>query len=142
MACQWSHGTHCAGLAGAVTGNGTDTASLASGITLRGVRTSATSGTSMDCGIEGVIWAAEHGANVISVSYSGTYKSFVEEEVYRGCVEKGIVMVAAAGSLPTVAEYVPQENEVLNVQVNHKERTIKLITDEIFTVLRFTIYGE
>lgn len=98
QAYQWSHGTNCAGLVGAVTGNGTGIASLASGITLMGVRTSATYGTSMDCSIEGVIWAAEHGANVISMSYSGTYKSIVEEEVYRGCAEKGIVMVAAAGN--------------------------------------------
>lgn len=96
-AYNWSHGTHCAGLVGAVNNNGKGIASLASGITLMGVRTSS-DGTHMESNMEGVIWAAEHGAKVISMSYGSTYKSIVEEEIYSGCVKQGIVLLAAAGN--------------------------------------------
>lgn len=97
-AYKWSHGTHCAGLVGAVTGNGKGIASLAGGVRLMGVKIAQNDPMELAKAVQGVIWAAEHGARVISMSFGGTSRSSVEQATYEGLAQKGIVMVAAAGN--------------------------------------------
>lgn len=98
VAYAWSHGTHCAGVIGAITDNGKGIASLASGVTVMGVKAANDNPRNMDRCVQGVIWAAENGADVISMSYGSQEYSSVEEAVYTSCVERGIVMIAAAGN--------------------------------------------
>ncbi|MDR1974612.1 MAG: S8 family serine peptidase [Bacteroidales bacterium] len=94
-----SHGTHCAGNVGAISNNSVGIASLASGVTLMGC-----GGWRLDMldrvinAYDGVIWAAEHGARVISCSWGLNEYSRTNEEIIRSCYEKGIVVVAAAGN--------------------------------------------
>ncbi len=94
----WSHGTHCAGVVGALTGNGTGIASVAGGITVMGVKTAETSSREMTRTLQGVVWAVENGAKVVSMSYGSDTYSSVEEEVYSSLARQGVVLVAAAGN--------------------------------------------
>ena len=94
----WSHGTHCAGVVGALTDNGIGVASLASGVTVMGVKTADDNAQDMVRAVQGVIWAVENGADIVSMSYGSSNYSSVEEAVYAACSEKGVVMIAAAGN--------------------------------------------
>ncbi|MDR2556462.1 MAG: S8 family serine peptidase [Bacteroidales bacterium] len=94
-----SHGTHCAGNIAAINNNGIGIASLASGVTLMGC-----GGCDLDNpevvanAYDGVIWAAEHNAKVISCSWGNNGYSRTHEEIMLMCYEKGIIVVAAAGN--------------------------------------------
>lgn len=94
----WSHGTHCAGLIGALTDNGVGIASLASGVTLMGVRVSDNTGNNLNSAPKGVLWAVDHGAKVISMSFGSETYSITEEKIYKELVQQGIILVAAAGN--------------------------------------------
>ena len=97
---NWSHGTHCAGAVGAIRGNGIGIASIGSGITLMGVSCPGTdpSGLAMDNGFTGISWAAEHGAKVISLSWGRYMITETDRAIVQACIDKGIVIVAAAGN--------------------------------------------
>lgn len=97
-AYNWSHGTHCAGLIAAVNNNGKGIASLASGVSLMGIRTAESDPGIFDNTMEGIAWAADHGAKVISMSYGSGYNSSIEREFFLTCANQGIVLIAAAGN--------------------------------------------
>jgi thermitase len=93
------HGTHMAGTAAASTGNGIGVAGgcprcklmIAKYIGRDGI------GTTYDF-IEGVLWSANHGADVISVSSSGASSSDALKRAINRATEKGAVVVASAGN--------------------------------------------
>ncbi|MDE7103520.1 MAG: S8 family serine peptidase [Bacteroidales bacterium] len=97
---DWSHGTHCAGNVGAIRNNGKGVAAVGSGVTVMGIRCATNSVPgAVNNGFEGVRWAAEHGANVISMSWgSRSQPSATEQELLKSCYDKGIILVAAAGN--------------------------------------------
>lgn len=97
---NWSHGTHCAGAVGAIRNNGVGIASIGSGVTLMGVSCPGTdpSGLAMSNGFTGVSWAAEHGAKVISLSWGKTTITETDRAIIQACIDKGIIIVAAAGN--------------------------------------------
>lgn len=97
---DWSHGTHCAGNVGAVRNNGKGVAAVGSGVTVMGVRCATNSVPgAVTNGFEGVRWAAEHGADVISMSWgSRNQPNETEAEILKSCYEKGIILIAAAGN--------------------------------------------
>lgn len=97
LAYDWSHGTHCAGLVGAKNNNSVGVASIGGGVTLMGVRIAEDDG-SMYFANEGVQWAANNGAKVISMSYGGTYAETTEQNLMQTCYNNGIILVAAAGN--------------------------------------------
>ena len=97
-AYNWSHGTHCAGLIAAVNNNGNGIVSLASGVSLMGIRTAESDPNIFDNTMEGLAWAADHEAKVISMSYGGGYNSSIEKEFFLACANQGIVLMAAAGN--------------------------------------------
>ena len=96
----WSHGTHCAGAIGAVRNNGVGIASIGSGVTLMGVSCPGTdaSGQEVRNGFAGVSWAAENGADVISISWGNYTIAETDRAIIQACIDKGIVVVAAAGN--------------------------------------------
>lgn len=95
---SWSHGTHCAGLVGATTNNSTGVASIGHGVTLMGVRTAEDDG-SLAYTYLGAEWAAENGADVISMSYGGNQYSSSLEQFYEDIqTNYGCVLIAAAGN--------------------------------------------
>lgn len=94
-----SHGTHCAGLVGAINNNGIGMASIGGGVTLMGVAAGKESYPKyIQYGTEGVQWAANHGANVISMSYGSSSPSTTVQTMMQACYNAGIVLVAAAGN--------------------------------------------
>lgn len=98
-AYHWSHGTHCAGLVGAITDNEEGIASVGSGLTLVGVKGSLDAdGESLPRAVEGAIWAADQGVDVISMSYGNETNSRVEGNIYTSMVRQGIILLGAAGN--------------------------------------------
>lgn len=97
---SWSHGTHCAGVVGATKNNGEGIASLASGVTLLAVAAHLPQySEAVVGGDNGIVWAAEHGARVISCSWGSTsLPSRTEEAILKECYDSNIVVVAAAGN--------------------------------------------
>lgn len=98
QAAAWSHGTHCAGLVGAIADNGEGIASFASGVTLMGVRCADSAPNTMNRGYEGVLWAIDNGADILSLSWGNGTVTDTERELIEGAIEQGVIIVAAAGN--------------------------------------------
>lgn len=94
----FSHGTHCAGLVGATTNNNIGVASIGHGVTLMGVRIANDAGQLMYT-YAGAQWAAENGADVISMSYGGSTYQQALEAIYEDIrTNYGCILIAAAGN--------------------------------------------
>jgi PKD repeat protein len=112
----WSHGTHCAGLAGAETDNLIGVASIGYNISLIGVKCSSSNPDQITSGFAGVQWAANNGANVISCSWGGAGYSSSEQTVLNNIYNLGIVVVAAAGNDNLTTPHYPSSyNHVISV---------------------------
>ncbi len=95
----WSHGTHCAGLATADINNGKGIASLGANVQLIGVKAtpnSAASSGSVYYSYQGVQWACENGANVVSMSFGGPSASASFQALINAYPT--VVFLAAAGN--------------------------------------------
>ncbi len=105
------HGTHCAGIAAAVTNNSTDVAGVAGGWGgprhLRGARimclragATGTDGNGYlnanNCG-EAIIYAVENGVDVISCSWGSQYNSYMAQGMQL-CADSGVNVMHAAGN--------------------------------------------
>jgi type VII secretion-associated serine protease mycosin len=93
------HGTHVAGIIGAVANNGQGVAGMNWGAKLMPVRVMSADGSGTDVDIaEGIRWAADHGAKVLNMSLGG----YQNEDGIRAAVEyaqgKGCLVVAAMGN--------------------------------------------
>ncbi|MEL7222589.1 MAG: S8 family serine peptidase [Bacteroidota bacterium] len=109
------HGTHCAGIAGAVTNNSVGVASMARtgdyfNITSVKALRSGGSGTQKDI-IDAIITAVDGGADVLSLSLGGfstQSRQRAYSEAVRYATDKGAIVVAAAGnSNRDAATYTP-----------------------------------
>lgn len=124
---NWSHGTHCAGAVAAVRNNGIGIAGIGSGVTLMSVSCPGTdpSGLAMRNGFQGVVYAAEKGAKVISMSWGNYTIAETERAIIQTCIDKGIVMVAAAGNnsykdKPMYPAYLPGVISVASVNSDRR----------------------
>ncbi|GEM_PF-4877718 len=112
----WSHGTHCAGVVGALTENELGVASLASGVTLMGVKTAENSSLALERTVGGVIWAVENGAKVVNMSFGSSIWSQIEKDIFESFVQEGIILIAAAGNNAQNIDFYPaQYNGVISV---------------------------
>jgi hypothetical protein len=98
---RFSHGTHCAGIAAAATNNGIGIASIGYNISILPVKCTRDDATDPDVishGYEGIEYAINRGAHVISLSWgSYRYSSFGQTLINRA-INNGIVVVGAAGN--------------------------------------------
>jgi serine protease len=98
------HGTHVAGLASAVTNNEIGIASIGFNSRLMAVKTSRDDtrsdiGTALIAyGYEGILYAADNGADIINCSWGGYNYSFAAQAVINYAIAKGALVVAAAGN--------------------------------------------
>ncbi|MDX6197009.1 MAG: hypothetical protein QOJ79_160 [Actinomycetota bacterium] len=93
------HGTHVAGIVGALAGNGIGGAGLAAGARLLPVRVMAADGTGWDSdAATGVVWAADHGATVVNLSFGGPERSSVMDQAVQYALSRGVSVVVAAGN--------------------------------------------
>jgi thermitase len=96
-----SHGTHAAGIAAATTNNSTGVAGLSWGARIMPVKVLGPDGRgSVDSVANGIIYAADNGAQVINMSLGGT--DLANNETLKGAVNyaygQGCLLVAAAGN--------------------------------------------
>mgnify|MGYP001422078576 CR=1 FL=1 len=94
----WSHGTHTAGLIGAQSNNGTGVASIGYNTSLIAVKVARNSDGALVAGYEGIIWAADNDADVISMSWGTTQYYQTMQNIINYAYNKGCVLVAAAGN--------------------------------------------
>ncbi|MFH1415531.1 MAG: S8 family serine peptidase [Elusimicrobiota bacterium] len=94
------HGTHCAGIIAARANTSTYTIVGMSWFNkLMAVKTLNNIGWGTDWDIiYGIVYAADRGADVISMSFGGTDSSQAEEDAVNYAYEKGCVLVAASGN--------------------------------------------
>ncbi len=97
---EWSHGTHCSGLATASTNNSTGIASLGADAQLIAVKCTRNSSSAgyVEYSYDGVSWAINNGADVISMSFGGTSSSTTFQNLMNSAHNDGIVLIAAAGN--------------------------------------------
>jgi subtilisin family serine protease len=93
------HGTFVAGIAAAETENNEGIAGVAWNCEILPVKVIAADGTGFyDELIEGIIWAADNGAQVINLSLGGDVDADVLREAVKYAHDKGVVVAAAAGN--------------------------------------------
>lgn len=93
------HGTHVAGLIGALTDNGQGMASLAYGVRILPVKvTFDNNPDNVAGGFEGIAWAVSNGADVINCSWGSETYSQTGLAVIQDAINAGITVVAAAGN--------------------------------------------
>ncbi len=100
-----SHGSHCSGIASAVTDNGVGIAGLGWNCPIMSVR--AGTGLYIYYGTEGINYAALTGARVISCSWGGPTGSQYEQDVINDATARGALVVAAAGNESSSAPHFP-----------------------------------
>ena len=104
---SYDHGTHVAGIVGAVSDNGIGIASIGlNKAKIMGIRASNSPGY-ITHGFEGVTWAATHGAKIINMSWGGAGYSLTGQQVMNDAASLGAILVAAAGNSSTNSLHYP-----------------------------------
>lgn len=94
-----THGTHVAGLVGAVGNNASGITGVAWDVALMGVRVLDDEGAGTDASIAGGIrYAADNGADIINLSLGGFGSSTILESAVEYAQSKGVLIVAAVGN--------------------------------------------
>ncbi len=105
-----SHATHVAGIAAAITNNGVGIAGLGRNSSLMNVKVLGDNGYGYYSWIaQGIIWAADHGADVINLSLGGSTASATLENAVNYAWSKGVVVVAAAGNNGSTTPFYPAD---------------------------------
>lgn len=95
----YGHGTHVAGIAAAVTNNAVGIAGTAYNTRLMSVKVLDDNGYGYYSWIaDGIMWAADNGAEVINLSLGGTSSSTTLANAVNYAWSRGVVVVAAAGN--------------------------------------------
>jgi len=105
------HGTHCSGIASAVTNNGLGIAGTAWSCRIMAVRAGyAVTGGGVLQDVDSapaIVYAADNGAHVISMSWSGSEPSNLISTAIYYAYSQGCILVAAAGNQNTSSIYYP-----------------------------------
>ncbi len=102
----YDHGTHVAGIASAATGNGLGIAGM--GYSCRIMCVKATNSSSiMTNAYEGVLYAADNGADIINCSWGGSVQSATHLNIVRYAQEQGCIVVSAAGNNSSSSVFYP-----------------------------------
>ena len=105
------HGTHVAGIAGAMPNNGIGIAGVAWKCPLMAIRAGLSLGGSSrmqdDDSASAIVYAADNGASVINMSWGSERRSFVIQDAIDYAYAQGAVLVAAAGNSQKPAAIFP-----------------------------------
>ncbi|MCK4578000.1 MAG: S8 family peptidase, partial [Candidatus Marinimicrobia bacterium] len=118
------HGTHCSGIAAAVTDNGAGIAAIGWNTTIMPVRAGylkADGLGSIIAGYEGILYAADNGADIISLSWGGGGANQFAQEVINYAWELGVLIIGAAGNESSDNPFFPAAyDHVLAVSATRK----------------------
>lgn len=110
------HGTHCAGIAAAEANNGIGVAGMAGyspagspfGARIMPVKVLKGDGSGSTSDVaDGITWAADHGANIISMSLGSSQNSETLNRAVQYAWSKGCVITAAAGNSGDSSKFYP-----------------------------------
>ena len=102
------HGTHVAGVASAVTGNGQGVAGVGYNSALLSVQVLDSGGSGYYSWVaNGIIWASDNGADVVNLSLGGTSSSSTLRDAVEYAWNRGVVVVAAAGNSGNTSRLYP-----------------------------------
>lgn len=102
------HGTLCAGIAAATANNALGIAGVACGCELMNVKVLGDDGIGYSSWVaSGIVWAADNGAKVISMSLGGTALSLTLRDAVNYAWANGVVLVASAGNSNTRQAFYP-----------------------------------
>lgn len=110
-----SHGTHVAGIIGAVTDNRIGVAGVNWQVKILPIRALTRSGgTSWDIA-EGIYYAIDQGADIINMSFGSNYDSYYQREAIRDALASGISIIAATGNENSSVYFPAAYSEVIAV---------------------------
>ncbi|HSY61329.1 MAG TPA: S8 family serine peptidase, partial [Cytophaga sp.] len=115
---EFTHGTHCSGIAAGVSNNGKGIASISYSNKIMAVKTKQSTdlGGSLPFAYSGLAYAIETNADVISMSWGGYSYSATYQLLFDVAYDAGIICVAAAGNSNTdVPMYPASYNHVISV---------------------------
>lgn len=125
------HGTHCAGVAAAISNNGIGVASMSPGsqwITVSSVKVMNNFGFGTQASIlEGIIEAVDAGADVISMSLGGKSTQIKEEaydEVLQYAEDHNVIIIAAAGNNAGDASQIVPANSKIVITVTALDKSL------------------
>lgn len=95
---DFGHGTHVAGIIGAIADNNLGIAGVAPQVTIMPIRVLGVDGGSTAALIQGIDHAVAKGAKVINLSLGSSMASRAEQEAVNRAVSRGVTVVAAAGN--------------------------------------------
>jgi serine protease len=101
-----NHGTHCAGIAAGVTNNMDGISSISWNLKVMPLQVAQADGLFTEA-YDGIIYAAENGADFISNSWSGSVYSQANQEVINYATELGSVILASAGNYNSLQKRYP-----------------------------------
>ncbi len=105
---KMGHGTAVAGVAVAQGDDAQGMAGVAWNVKIMPVKIADDSGLSDDALLaDGLYWAVDHGADVINISFAGPQVTTLEANAIRYAVERGVIVVAAAGNKSSPSVYYP-----------------------------------
>ena len=92
------HGTHVASVMAARGNNGIGIAGYCWTCRIMPVRITADGSASGQQIAQGIYWAVDHGARIITIGLNSGYESFDESEAVRYAHDKGVLVIASAGN--------------------------------------------
>ncbi|NAZ88667.1 S8 family serine peptidase, partial [Kineococcus indalonis] len=93
-----THGTQVATVVAGARGNAHGAIGVAPDVEVLPVRVCTPDGCAGDAVARGILWAADHGAQVVNLSLGGETYSRVTADAVQHAVSRGVVVVAAAGN--------------------------------------------
>ena len=108
----FDHGTPCAGIAAATMNNEIGIAGICAECSIMSVKVLDDQGFGdWDVIANGVVWASDNGANVISLSLGGAQHQEYFEDAINYVVANGSVAIAASGNINTEMDFYPASYE-------------------------------